>query len=111
MVVVVRYLRNSIIITKDLPILEEYYYSPFEEFFEDPFFEFEVPEYRQEGVEKKEIGGGTGFIISEDGMILTNKHVVLDKEADYTVFTNDGRSFSAKVLARDPVQDLAIIKI
>jgi serine protease Do len=58
-----------------------------------------------------EVGGGTGFIISEQGMILTNKHVVLDKKADYTVLTNDGRKFPAKVLARDPFQDLAILKI
>ena len=95
----------SIIITKDLPIFEEYYISPFEE------FEFKIPQYRQKGTEKKEIGGGTGFIVSTDGMVLTNKHVVLDEEADYTVLTNDGRKFSAKVLARDPVQDLAILKI
>ena len=44
-------------------------------------------------------------------MILTNKHVVLDEEAEYTIFTNDGRKFSAKVLARDPVQDLAVLRI
>ncbi len=100
----------SIIITKDLPIFEEYYISPFEEFFGEPF-ELQVPQYRQKGTEKKEIGGGTGFIVSEDGLILTNKHVVLDTAADYTVFTNDGRKFPAKVLARDPVQDLAILKI
>jgi len=97
----------SIIITKDLPIIEEYYINPFGE---SPF-EFQIPQYRQKGVEKKEIGGGTGFIVSSDGMILTNRHVVLDKEAEYTVLTNDGRKFPAKVLARDPVQDLAIIKI
>ncbi|MBI4101559.1 MAG: trypsin-like peptidase domain-containing protein, partial [Candidatus Nealsonbacteria bacterium] len=66
---------------------------------------------RQKGVEKKEIGGGTGFIVSSDGLILTNKHVILDDEADYTVLTNDGKKFPAKVLAKDPVQDLAILKI
>ena len=60
---------------------------------------------------KREMEGGTGFIISEDGLILTNKHVVLDEEADYTVFTNDGRKFPARVLARDPVEDLAVMKI
>lgn len=60
---------------------------------------------------KGELEGGTGFIVSEDGLILTNKHVVLDKEADYTVFTNDGRKFLAKVLAIDPVEDLAVLKI
>jgi len=90
----------SIVITKDVPK----YISPFEGF---PFFELQVPGE----MEKKEVGGGTGFIISSDGMILTNKHVVLDKEAEYTVLTNDGKKFPAKVLARDPTQDLAIIKI
>jgi len=60
---------------------------------------------------KSEVEGGTGFIASENGLILTNKHVVLDKEADYTVFTNDGRKFPAKVLAIDPVEDLAVLKI
>jgi S1-C subfamily serine protease/glycosyltransferase involved in cell wall biosynthesis len=104
----------SIIVTKDLPILEEYYISPFKEF--EEFFgplpqEFLIPQYRQKGTEKKEIGGGTGFIISEEGMILTNAHVVSDKEAEYTVLTNDGKKYPAKVLARDTFRDLAIIKI
>jgi len=101
----------SIVITKDLPVYEEYYTSPFEEFFFEPFFEFQVPQYRQKGTEKKEIGGGTGFIVSEDGMILTNKHVVLDDEADYTVVFSDGSRFPAKVLAKDTLQDIAILKI
>jgi len=100
----------SIIITKDLPIFEEYYLEPFEEFFGQPF-EFRVPQYRQKGTEKKQIGGGTGFIVSEDGLILTNKHVVMDETADYTAFTNEGQQFEAKVLARDPAQDLAVLKI
>lgn len=104
----------SIIITKDLPVLEEYFYNPFEEFeefFGPSPFEFKIPQYRQKGTEKIEIGGGTGFIISEDGMILTNAHVVSDKEADYTVLTNDGKKYPAKVLARDSIRDLAIIKV
>lgn len=103
----------SIIITKDVPIIEQYYYSPFEEFeqFFDQPFQFRVPQYRQKGTEKIEVGGGTGFIVSEEGMVLTNKHVVLDEEADYTVFTIEGKSYPAKVLAKDPFQDLAILKI
>jgi len=101
----------SIIITKDLPVFEEYYVSPFEEFFGQPFFEFKIPQYKQKGTQKQEIGGGTGFIISEDGMILTNGHVVSDKEADYTVLTNDGKKYPAKVLARDSIRDLAVMKI
>lgn len=103
----------SIIITKDLPIMETYYYNPFEEFkeFFGDNFGIEIPQQRQNGTERTEIGGGTGFIVSEDGLILTNKHVVLDEEADYTVLTNEGESFDAQVLARDPFQDIAILKI
>ncbi len=103
----------SIVITKDVPIIEQYYYNPFQEFeqFFGEGFQFQIPQYRQMGTEKQEVGGGTGFIISEDGMILTNKHVVLDTEADYTVLTNNGKTYPAKVLARDPIQDLAVIKI
>lgn len=98
----------SIIISKDLPVIEEYYITPFPDFFGEGFL---IPQYRQKGTEKKQIGGGTGFIVSEDGMILTNKHVILDDDADYTVLTNDGKKLPAKVLAKDPVQDLAILKI
>ncbi len=104
----------SIIITKDVPIIEEYYTNPFQEFEQffgsDPF-EFLIPQYQQKGTEKQEVGGGTGFIISEDGMVITNRHVVSDEKADYTVFTTDGKKFPAKVLAKDPVQDLAFLKI
>ncbi len=103
----------SIIISKDIPVYEQYYENPFKDYerFFGPLPEFLIPKYRQKGVQKKEIGGGTGFIISSDGLILTNKHVVLEKDAEYTILTNDGKRFSAKVLARDPVQDLAVLKI
>lgn len=57
------------------------------------------------------IGGGTGFFVDPDGYIVTNKHVVDDKEAEYTVLLQDGREFNGKVLAVDPSLDLAIIKI
>ncbi|MGC9031518.1 MAG: S1C family serine protease [Minisyncoccia bacterium] len=104
----------SIIITKDLPVFEQYYINPFKDFFgpEDfNFPDFQIPQYKQKGTEKREVGGGTGFIISEDGLVLTNKHVVSDKKAQYTIITNDGKKYDAKVLALDPIQDLAIIKI
>ena len=99
----------SIIITKELPVYEEYYENLFPEL--PGFPEFKIPQYRQKGTKKEEVGGGTGFIISEDGMVLTNKHVVSDTEAEYTVITNDGKKYEAQVLARDPFQDLAILKI
>ena len=107
----------SIIVTKDLPIIERYYSSPvpdsdfFRQFFGDDFNDFMVPQYRQKGTQKQEVGGGTGFVISPDGYIVTNKHVVSDQEAEYTVLMNDETKHPAKVLARDPVSDLAILKI
>lgn len=106
----------SIIVTKDLPVYEQYYINPFNNFnspFFDfgPGFDFQIPQYKQKGTEKKEVGGGSGFIVSEDGLILTNKHVVSDNKAEYTVLTNDGKKYPAKVLALNPVQDLAIVKI
>jgi len=101
----------SVIITKEQSVYERYYTPFFEEFFEDPFFEFMVPENRQKGVEKQQVGGGTGFIISSDGMVLTNKHVVLDEDAEYSILTLDNKSFQAEVLAKDPIQDIAVLKI
>ena len=98
----------SIIISKDVPIVEEYFYNPFGE---DSPFDIQVPGYRQKGTEKQKVGGGTGFLVSQDGLIITNKHVVMDDDAEYTIFTNDGKKYPAKVIAKDPVQDLALIRI
>ncbi len=61
--------------------------------------------------EKVRIGGGSGFIVDANGIILTNKHVVIDPEADYTVVTGDEHEHPAKVLTRDPINDVAILKI
>ena len=98
----------SIVVSKYVPIVEQYYFNPFGE---DSPFDIKIPGFRQKGEEIKEIGGGTGFIVFADGLIVTNKHLVLDEEAEYTVLTNDGQKYSASVLARDPIQDIAILKI
>lgn len=59
----------------------------------------------------QEKGGGTGFILTSDGLIVTNRHVVQDANAKYTVLTSDGKSYDATVLSKDPFNDLAVIKI
>ncbi|MET4580640.1 putative serine protease PepD [Conyzicola nivalis] len=60
-------------------------------------------------------GTGSGVIISDDGYVLTNTHVVtLDGatgDAAISVQTNDGRLFTAKLIGTDPISDLAVIKI
>lgn len=104
----------SIVVSKDLQKLYQYNSSPFENdpFFKD-FFEGsnlnEQQQNQQNG--KQEIGGGTGFVISSDGVILTNRHVVSDQEASYTVVTNDNKKYEAKIQAIDPTNDVAVLKI
>jgi len=97
----------SVVATKDIPVIEEYYINPFPGLMPD----LQIPQYRQKGTEKKQVSSGTGFFISKDGLLLTNKHVVEDTKAEYSVILNDGRKLEAKVLARDPFQDIAIIKV
>lgn len=72
---------------------------------------FQTPIYTPNGTEKKQIGSGSGFLISADGLIVTNKHVVADTTATYEVLLNNGKTYTAKVLARDGVLDVALIKI
>ena len=62
-------------------------------------------------VSLQETGGGTGFFVSSDGYIITNKHVVLGKKVNYTVITNTGKEYVGSVLARDPLFDIAIMKV
>lgn len=99
----------SVIATKDLPVVEQYFVNPFGDT-SDPF-SIQIPQYRQNGTEKKEVSAGTGFIVSANGLILTNKHVVSEDGAEFTVIMNNGEKYPAKVLAKDPSQDIAIIKI
>lgn len=96
------------------------FYSEEGNFFPDSFlkeffpFEFSLPEKElpEEQKEKQEIAGGSGFVISQkNGLILTNKHVVVEQKADYTVISNDGEKYEAQVLARDPFNDVAILKV
>ncbi|MCL5410784.1 MAG: trypsin-like peptidase domain-containing protein [Patescibacteria group bacterium] len=56
-------------------------------------------------------GAGTGFIITNDGLVITNKHVVTDANAQYTVITDDGKTYDGVVKSVDPFQDIAVIKI
>ncbi|MCF7906817.1 trypsin-like peptidase domain-containing protein [Patescibacteria group bacterium] len=112
----------NIIVTKEVSSYSSP--DPFNNFFwdlpswPDNFFGPQIPENsgpeqpQQEKKEKRQIGGGTGFVISsQKGLVLTNKHVVSDLEAEYTVTTNDGESFTATVLARDPFNDIAILQV
>jgi len=95
----------SVVITKEVAIYSQQYVDPLGNGV------FLVPQQVKTGTEKQQVGAGTGFIVSEDGLVLTNKHVVSDDAAEYTVIMSDSKEYPVKVLAKDPVQDLAILKI
>ena len=106
----------SIVVTKDVPKLQSsspFFFSPFGNDFFDNFFGLpqQQPQRLQPETEKRKVGGGTGFFVSSDGLIVTNKHVVADEDADYSVLLNSGKQYDAEILGRDPVNDLAIVKI
>lgn len=80
-------------------------------FFNDPFFkQFFGDEYKKYSRSVPMKGRGSGFIVSKDGQILTNDHVV-DGADKITVTLADGTTYDAKVLGKDPTFDLAVIKI
>ncbi|MBI3232168.1 MAG: trypsin-like peptidase domain-containing protein [Candidatus Doudnabacteria bacterium] len=92
----------SIVVTKDLSKLPSY--NPFFPFFESPNQNRNEPNLQK-------VGAGSGFFVSKDGLILTNKHVVADKQAGYTVITSDNGEYEAEVVAIDLRNDLAILKV
>lgn len=100
----------SIVISKDVPKVRGFVGNPFGMPFFNPFGGAPSPSVTGE-TEKKKLGSGSGFLVSSDGLIVTNKHVVADEQAEYTVILSDGTEHTAKVLARDPSNDIAVIKI
>ena len=90
--------------------------DPFEDFFSDPFGFFGNPNDRQGGSRERQIqtpkrtATGSGVIISTDGYIVTNNHVVEGAD-ELTVTLNDNREFSARIVGTDKTTDLALIKI
>lgn len=54
---------------------------------------------------------GSGFVVSEDGLIITNKHVVSQEDATYRVLLNSGDTLTVENIYRDPLNDLAILKV
>lgn len=104
----------SVIISKDLPVYHYVQQTPDAGNGNmDPFFQQFFPQMQrvQDGTQTQQIGAGSAFFISGDGLMLTNRHVVSDTSAQYTVVTNDGKELPATVVARDPGNDIALLKV
>lgn len=90
--------------------------DPFSDFFSDPFGFFGNPGQGNGGKQKRSVrtpkqqGSGSGVIISTDGYIVTNNHVVADAD-ELTVTLNDNKEYSARIIGNDKTTDLALIKI
>ena len=89
--------------------------DPFSDFFSDPFGFFGNPQGNG-GKQKRSVrtpkqqGSGSGVIISTDGYIVTNNHVVADAD-ELTITLNDNKEYSARIIGTDKASDLALIKI
>ncbi len=123
----------SIVASQDLKVYyrQPYpFYSTNDPFFDRFFNEFSGPSERvspsdrqgnqqedQRGdgkdyeIQRKKIGGGSGFIISSDGLVLTNRHVVSEQNVQYTIITNDGVEFDGEVVSVDPFSDIAVLQM
>src|SRR3989339_1020756 len=84
------------------------YQDPFSSFFDDPFFrQF----FGNRGSYSQKVKGlGSGFIISDDGYILTNDHVA-GNATEVTVTMTNGKHYKAKIIGSDPVTDICLLKI
>jgi serine protease Do len=83
--------------------------SPFRDFFGDDFFRRFFGDGAPQG-QMKTHALGSGFVIDSDGLILTNNHVV-EKADEIKIKTDSGKEYDAKVVARDPKTDIALIRV
>ncbi|MGC8976791.1 MAG: DegQ family serine endoprotease [Candidatus Ratteibacteria bacterium] len=114
---VAKTVRPSVVQITTEKIVTYRYWDPFgdlEEFFQSPFDElFPFPKRKREPktFKKRQEGLGSGFIVDEDGYILTNNHVIEGVDKILVKLLGDERKYEAKVIGTDPKTDLALIKI
>lgn len=99
----------SVVVSKKLEQIEKEIRNSYPAPFQDGAMN--IPPDKIDAHGMVQVGGGSGFIVDGKGFILTNKHVVNEPFAEYSVITNDGEKYPAEILARDPIDDIAILRI
>ncbi len=94
----------SIIVRKPLGAVRGSEFG-FDEFFSSSSFS------EEDAQQLVEIGGGTGFIVTADGLLVTNRHVVEDEAATYSAVMNDGKEFPVAIADQDPFFDIAVLQL
>jgi S1-C subfamily serine protease len=101
----------AVVVSKQVPKTEEIPFDPFGGGFFGPSpLRLRLRQPTGE-TERRDIGGGSGFVVDSSGLLVTNRHVVSDTDAEYDVVFTSGERVKAAVVARDPVLDLAILKV
>lgn len=100
----------SIIISKSLKELQKELPQLYPQISPD-LLPFNIPPDKIDAHGMVQVGGGSGFVVDESGIILTNKHVIAEPHAEYTVITNNNEHYNAEIVARDPINDIAILRI
>ncbi len=95
----------TIAASKDLPKIEGFYSLPYNN------QNYIVPKIKGNKKFETKIGGASGFIVSRDGYIITSSHVVSDQEANYTAILEPTKKYPIKIMSRDPLNDIAVLKI
>src|SRR2546426_916802 len=93
----------SIVVTKALEDVEKDLPAEMLPYLPHDKGKLQIPEEEIDEAGRVKVGGGSGFSVDPSGIILTNKHVVSDAKAEYTVLLDNGARHRAEILARDPI--------
>ena len=95
----------TITASKNLPKIEGFYSLPYDN------QNYIIPKLKGSKKFQTKVGGASGFMVSSDGYVITSNHVISDQEASYSAILEPTKKYPVKIMSRDPLSDIAILKI